>query len=320
MKLFLDTADIEEIRTGVRWGVLDGVTTNPTLYAKIERPTYEEVLQEICSITPGPGVGRGRRRRRRGHARPRAGTSRSSPTTSSSRSPMSENGLEAISRFAAEGIKTNCTLIFSANQGLLAAKAGASLLSPFVGRVDDTNEEGMIVIRELVGDRRLLRPRRRGPRRVDPRPAPHHRLGARRRAHRDAPVQGPAADGPPPADRHRDRQVQAGLGVRPRLDGRQGLTPAAGPRRPRGRAPRHPAGTRGRTSIEASTTPPRLRRDGRAAAARVFQIVDDVAGGGYAPCIPTGRARRHPDSARVNGPWRDFIVPRRPPPVSNSTP
>ena len=62
---------------------------------------------------------------------------------------MSENGLEAISRFKAEGIKTNCTLIFSANQGLLAAKAGASLLSPFVGRVDDTNEEGMIVIREL---------------------------------------------------------------------------------------------------------------------------------------------------------------------------
>ena len=63
---------------------------------------------------------------------------------------MSENGLEAISRFAEEGIKTNCTLIFSANQGLLAAKAGASLLSPFVGRLDDINEEGMIVIRELA--------------------------------------------------------------------------------------------------------------------------------------------------------------------------
>jgi transaldolase len=63
---------------------------------------------------------------------------------------MSENGLEAISRFAEEGIKTNCTLIFSANQGLLAAKAGASLLSPFVGRLDDINEEGMTVIRELA--------------------------------------------------------------------------------------------------------------------------------------------------------------------------
>ena len=63
--------------------------------------------------------------------------------------PMSETGLEAISRFAAEGISTNCTLIFTANQGLLAAKAGASLLSPFVGRLDDINEEGMVVIREL---------------------------------------------------------------------------------------------------------------------------------------------------------------------------
>ena len=65
--------------------------------------------------------------------------------------PMSETGLEAISRFAEEGIKTNCTLIFTANQGLLAAKAGASLLSPFVGRLDDINQDGMEVIRELVG-------------------------------------------------------------------------------------------------------------------------------------------------------------------------
>ena len=63
---------------------------------------------------------------------------------------MSENGLEAISRFAEEGIKTNCTLIFTANQGLLAAKAGASLISPFVGRLDDINQDGMIVIRELA--------------------------------------------------------------------------------------------------------------------------------------------------------------------------
>jgi len=64
--------------------------------------------------------------------------------------PMSENGLEAISRFAKDGIKTNCTLVFSTNQGFLAAKAGASLISPFVGRLDDINEDGMIVIRELA--------------------------------------------------------------------------------------------------------------------------------------------------------------------------
>ena len=149
MKLFLDTADIEEIRIGVRWGVIDGVTTNPSLYAKVEGRSYDDVLKEICSITPGPV---------------------SAEVTADEvddmlvegrhfakladnivvKVPMSENGLEAIKRFRAEGIKTNCTLIFSANQGLLAAKAGASLLSPFVGRIDDINEEGMIVIRELA--------------------------------------------------------------------------------------------------------------------------------------------------------------------------
>jgi transaldolase len=105
MKLFLDTAEIAEIRTVESWGVLDGVTTNPTLFSKIKGMTYDEVLQQICGITSGP--------------------------------------------VSAEGIKTNCTLIFSANQGLLAAKAGASLLSPFVGRLDDINEEGMTVIQEL---------------------------------------------------------------------------------------------------------------------------------------------------------------------------
>jgi transaldolase len=148
MKLFLDTADIEEIRTGVRWGVIDGVTTNPTLYAKVHDRTYEDVLKEICSITPGPVSAEvvsddvdGMLTEGRGFAK--------LADNIVVKVAMSENGLEAISRFKAEGIKTNCTLIFSANQGLLAAKAGASLLSPFVGRVDDTNEEGMIVIREL---------------------------------------------------------------------------------------------------------------------------------------------------------------------------
>ena len=80
----------------------------------------------------------------------RAATSPRSLRTSWSRSRCRENGLEAISRFAEEGIKTNCTLIFTANQGLLAAKAGASLISPFVGRLDDINQDGMIVIRELA--------------------------------------------------------------------------------------------------------------------------------------------------------------------------
>jgi len=149
MKLFLDTADIDEIRTVASWGVLDGVTTNPTLYAKIGGASYDSILQEICKLTPGPVsaevvadevedmLSEGR------HFAKLA-------DNIVVKVPMSEKGLEAISRFKAEGIKTNCTLIFTANQGLLAAKAGASLLSPFVGRLDDINEEGMIVIRELA--------------------------------------------------------------------------------------------------------------------------------------------------------------------------
>jgi transaldolase len=149
MKLFLDTAEIEEIRTVARWGVLDGVTTNPTLFSKIKGKTYDEVLQEICKITTGPVSAEvvaedvdGMLTEGRHFAK--------LADNIYVKVPMSEPGLEAISRFRAEGIRTTCTLIFSANQGLLAAKAGASLLSPFIGRLDDINEEGMTIIRELV--------------------------------------------------------------------------------------------------------------------------------------------------------------------------
>ena len=149
MKLFLDTADIEEIKTVNSWGVLDGVTTNPTLFGKTKGMTYDEVLQLICGITKGPVSAEvvaddvdGMLREGRHFAK--------LADNIVVKVPMAENGLEAMSRFKAEGIKTNCTLIFTANQGLLAAKAGASLLSPFVGRVDDINEDGMQVIRELA--------------------------------------------------------------------------------------------------------------------------------------------------------------------------
>jgi transaldolase len=149
MKLFLDTAEIEEIRTVHSWGVLDGVTTNPTLFAKVKGMTYDEVLKLICGITKGPVSAEvvaddveGMLKEGRHFAK--------LADNIYVKVPMSETGLEAMNRFRAEGIKTNCTLIFSANQGLLAAKAGANLLSPFVGRLDDINEEGMTVIRELV--------------------------------------------------------------------------------------------------------------------------------------------------------------------------
>jgi transaldolase len=148
MKIFLDTADIEEIRTAARWGVLDGVTTNPTLYAKVGG-SYEEILQEVCRITSGPVSAEVVAEDVEGMLREGRAFAKLAPNIVV-KVPMSEEGLEAISRFADEGIKTNCTLIFTANQGLLAAKAGASLISPFVGRLDDINQDGMIVIRELA--------------------------------------------------------------------------------------------------------------------------------------------------------------------------
>ena len=149
MKIFLDTADIEEIRTAARWGILDGVTTNPTLYGKAGGGSYEEILQEICRITPGPVSAEVVAEDVEGMLREGRAFAKLAPNIVV-KVPMSEEGLEAMSRFAEEGIKTNCTLIFSANQGLLAAKSGASLLSPFVGRIDDINMEGMDVVRELV--------------------------------------------------------------------------------------------------------------------------------------------------------------------------
>jgi transaldolase len=148
MKIFLDTAGVDEIRRAARWGVLDGVTTNPSLFAQVGG-SYDDVLKQICQITPGPVSAEvvaddveGMLREGRHFAK--------LASNIFVKIPMTENGLEAIARLAAEGIRTNCTLIFSSNQGLLAAKAGASLLSPFVGRLDDINQDGMDVVRELV--------------------------------------------------------------------------------------------------------------------------------------------------------------------------
>jgi transaldolase len=148
MKIFLDTAEIDEIRSAARWGVLDGVTTNPTLFAKVGG-SYDSVLEQICRITPGPVSAEVVAADVAGMLREGRHFATLAPNIVV-KVPMSEEGLEAIARLAEEGIKTNCTLIFSSNQGLLAAKAGASLLSPFVGRLDDINENGMDVVRELV--------------------------------------------------------------------------------------------------------------------------------------------------------------------------
>ena len=149
MKIFIDTADIDEIRTVAKWGILNGVTTNPTLFSKTTGMTYEEVLKEICTITSGPVSAEVVAEDVDGMLAEGRAFAKLAPNIVV-KVPMSEEGLEAMSRFAEEGIKTNCTLIFTANQGLLAAKAGASLLSPFVGRLDDINQDGMIVVRELA--------------------------------------------------------------------------------------------------------------------------------------------------------------------------
>ena len=148
MKLFLDTAEIDDVRTAARWGVLDGVTTNPSVFATVGG-SYDDVLQTICTITPGPVSAEVVAEDVEGMLRQGRHFATLAPNIVV-KVPMSEEGLEAIARFSDEGIKTNCTLIFSANQGLLAAKAGASLLSPFVGRLDDINEDGMTVIHELA--------------------------------------------------------------------------------------------------------------------------------------------------------------------------
>ena len=148
MKIFLDTAEIGEIEIAARWGVLEGVTTNPTLFARVGG-NYEEVLRQICRITPGPVSAEVTAEDVEGMLREGRHFAALAPNIVV-KVAMSEAGLEAIARLARENIKTNCTLIFSANQGLLAANAGASMLSPFVGRLDDSNEHGMEVVRELI--------------------------------------------------------------------------------------------------------------------------------------------------------------------------
>ena len=148
MKIFLDTAEIDDIKSAARWGILNGVTTNPSLFARVGG-SYDDVLKQICKITPGPVSAEVVAEDVGGMLREGRHFAKLAPNIVV-KVPMSEEGLEAIVRFAQEGIKTNCTLIFSSNQGLLAAKAGASLLSPFVGRLDDINEDGMVVVRELV--------------------------------------------------------------------------------------------------------------------------------------------------------------------------
>lgn len=148
MRLFLDTANIEEIRQAASLGVISGVTTNPSLIAK-EGRNFREVVKEICMLVDGP-------------ISAEAVSTFADEIVAEAEElakihenivvkiPMDLEGLKAVKLLSKKGVKTNVTLVFSANQALLAARAGATYVSPFVGRLDDVGQDGMNVVREVV--------------------------------------------------------------------------------------------------------------------------------------------------------------------------
>ncbi len=149
MKIFIDTANIEEIRDMYQLGILNGVTTNPSLIAKESGRDFKEIIAEISELVPGPISAEVISLDTEGMVREAEELVKISDNIVI-KIPMTKEGLAATSILASKGIKTNVTLIFSANQALLAANAGATYVSPFVGRLDDIGEEGMDVVRDIM--------------------------------------------------------------------------------------------------------------------------------------------------------------------------
>lgn len=151
MKFFIDTANVDEIRTANDMGVIAGVTTNPSLIAK-EGRDYAETLAEIASIVDGPISGEVKATTTDAAGMIEEGRAiyALDPKHMVVKIPMTTEGLKAIKVLAAEGIPTNCTLIFSANQALLAARAGAAYVSPFLGRLDDISQPGIDLIQTIA--------------------------------------------------------------------------------------------------------------------------------------------------------------------------
>ena len=148
MKLFLDTANVEEIRQAAAWGVIEGVTTNPSLAAR-ENEEFSVILPRICDLVNGPisaevialdheGMIAEARQLSKIHANVNI------------KIPITPEGMQAVKVLSKEGIKTNVTLVFSANQALLAARAGAGYVSPFIGRLDDIGHDGVALVEEIV--------------------------------------------------------------------------------------------------------------------------------------------------------------------------
>ena len=150
MKFFIDTANVEDIRKANDMGVICGVTTNPSLIAK-EGRDFNEVIKEITTIVDGPISGEVKATTVDAEGMIKEGREIAAIHPNMIvKIPMTVEGLKAVKVLAAEGIKTNVTLIFSANQALLAAKAGATYVSPFLGRLDDVSQPGIDLIEDIV--------------------------------------------------------------------------------------------------------------------------------------------------------------------------
>ena len=148
MKFFIDTANIEEIKKAVALGMVDGVTTNPSLIARENRP-FEELLQEICDLVDGPVNGEVISLDAEGMVKEGRKLAAFHPSIVV-KIPMTTEGLKAVKILSSENIRTNVTLIFSSMQALMAAKAGASYVSPFVGRLDDVSQIGMDLVSDIM--------------------------------------------------------------------------------------------------------------------------------------------------------------------------
>jgi transaldolase len=148
MKFFIDTANLDEIKKGVEMGMVDGVTTNPSLIARESKP-FEEIVAEICKIVDGPVSAEVVSLEADGMLAEAKELAKIADNIVI-KIPMIVEGLKAVKKLTAEGIKTNVTLVFSCAQALLAAKAGASFVSPFVGRLDDIGTPSMDLISDIA--------------------------------------------------------------------------------------------------------------------------------------------------------------------------
>ncbi|UCG42341.1 MAG: fructose-6-phosphate aldolase [candidate division WOR-3 bacterium] len=149
MKIFIDSANIDEIREVAGWGILDGCTTNPSLVSKTGRP-FRDCIADILGIVDGPVSVEAVSTDAPGMVKEGEDWARLDPDKVTVKVPMCIEGLKAIKSLSGKGIKTNCTLVFSQTQALLAARAGATFISPFVGRLDDISHQGMDLVSDIV--------------------------------------------------------------------------------------------------------------------------------------------------------------------------